>query len=224
MITSLPHIVMKAHGVSFAIVPLTRDLTRNVLEHRARLVTIAQDTPKLISVELWNGAPFFFDALGSLPRAEREGEPRDLGALLGEVLADGYAVARSRPPVPWHWFRAVDCSAVMIEREAVRWQARRGGLALTTGPVPITVIAGRFNPYLKSNSRPFAQMGDGTPLYPAYYPLRPGERYRRSMCWWNGAEGERVGTTLDGQLYRQNRLWGGDGTRSHKWERFKLLY
>ena len=64
-------------------------------------------------------------------------------------------------------------------------------------------------------------MPDGTPLYPAHDPLRPGERYRRSMCWWNGAEGEWVGTTLAGELYRQCREWGGDGSRPDRWKKFK---
>jgi hypothetical protein len=224
MATRQSHIVMKAHGepaVGFAMVPLTEGLARNILEQHASLVAFAQDTPKLVSAGFWNGAPVFFDAPGFLPRRE---EPGDLDTLLGDVLAGGYVVARNRPPIPWHWFRAIDCSTVVIERDDVCWQGYRGELVITTSQVPITVIAARINPYLKRNSQPFAALADGTPLYPAHYPLRRGENYRRSMCWWNGAEGEWVGTTLDGQLYRQCRVWGGDDTRSHRWKKFKLLY
>jgi hypothetical protein len=78
------------------------------------------------------------------------------------------------------------------------------------------------NRYLKPGSRPFAALPDGTPLYPAYYPLRPGESFRRGMRLWNGAVGEWVGVTLDGELYRQSQYWGGESPRPGKWQKFKL--
>ena len=78
------------------------------------------------------------------------------------------------------------------------------------------------NPYLKPGSKPFAELANGTPLYPAYHPLRVNECYRRAMGLWTGATGERVAVTLDGQLYRQSQLWGGEGTRPDRWQRFKL--
>jgi hypothetical protein len=221
MATRQSHIVMEAQGepfVRFAMVPRTQEMACNVLEHHTSLIAFAQATPKLVNAGFWNGAPVFFDAPGFLPRAERQSDPQSLDALLGEVLAEGYAVTPDRPPIPWHWFRGVDCSIVMIEREAVRWQARRGERVITTGLVPITVIAARINPHLKANSRPFAMLADGTPLYPAYHPLRPGERYRRSVC--AGKTGEWVGTTLDGRLFRQRQLC--DDPDPEKWEKFRL--
>jgi hypothetical protein len=83
-------------------------------------------------------------------------------------------------------------------------------------------MAEQVNPYLKSGTQPFAALADGTPLYPAYDRLRPSERYRRSLSWWNGATGEWVGVTLDGRLFRQSKLWGNDGPHPDRWERFTL--
>jgi hypothetical protein len=71
-------------------------------------------------------------------------------------------------------------------------------------------------------TEPFAALSDGTPLYPACYALRPGERFRRAMGFWNGAVGEWVGVTLDGQLYRQSQYWGGQGPRPDRWQKFTL--
>jgi hypothetical protein len=71
-------------------------------------------------------------------------------------------------------------------------------------------------------TEPFAALSDGTSLYLAYFPLRPGERFRRAMRFWNGAVGEWVGVTLDGQLYRQAQYWGGESPRPDKWQKFKL--
>jgi hypothetical protein len=80
------------------------------------------------------------------------------------------------------------------------------------------------NPHLKPGTRPFAQLGNGTPLYPAFFPLRPGEQYRRSMRSWTGQIGEWVGVTLDGRLFRQQQSWGGDSPDPERWEAFRLLY
>ena len=71
-------------------------------------------------------------------------------------------------------------------------------------------------------TEPFAALSDGTPLYPAYHHRYPGERFRRHMGMWTGQTGEWVGVTLDGQLYRQNRMWGGDPPRPDRWEKFKM--
>ena len=70
--------------------------------------------------------------------------------------------------------------------------------------------------------QPFATLTDGTPLFPAYHRLRPGEAYRRRMGLWTGQTGEWVGVTLDGQLYRQERLWGGEAPCPKRWERFTI--
>ncbi len=78
------------------------------------------------------------------------------------------------------------------------------------------------NPYLKPHSTPMAALPDGTPLYPAYHPLHPGERYRRAMRYWDGASGEWVGATLDGRLYRQTQYWGSDSPRPDEWREFRL--
>jgi hypothetical protein len=69
---------------------------------------------------------------------------------------------------------------------------------------------------------PFAALTDGTALYPAYYPVRPGEAYRRQMGMWTGQTGEWVGVTLDGQLYQQERLWGNEPPQPDRWKRFTL--
>jgi len=71
-------------------------------------------------------------------------------------------------------------------------------------------------------TEPFAALSDGTPLYPAYYLALPGERYRRRMGLWTGQTGEWVGVTLDGQLYRQERLWGNARPDPDRWERFRI--
>jgi hypothetical protein len=71
---------------------------------------------------------------------------------------------------------------------------------------------------------PFAALSDGTPLYPAYYPLRPGESFRRAMRFWDGASGEWVGVTLDGRLFRQSQCWGSEGPHPDRWEQFRIRY
>jgi hypothetical protein len=80
------------------------------------------------------------------------------------------------------------------------------------------------NPYFKPNTAPMAALPDGTPLYPAYYPLQPGERRRRAMRFWDGASGECVCVTLDGRLFRQAQHWGGDTPRADEWQQFELAY
>ena len=82
----------------------------------------------------------------------------------------------------------------------------------------------QINPYLKPGSEPFAELADGTPLYPAYDVLRPSERQRRTLSSWDGATGEWVGVTLDGRLFRQRQLWGGDSPRPDRWQGFTLGY
>jgi hypothetical protein len=82
----------------------------------------------------------------------------------------------------------------------------------------------RANPYLKPDTQPFAALADGTPLYPAYDHLRPGERYRRTLSQWNGATGEWVGVTPDGRLFRQRQLWGNEGPHPDRWQQFALGY
>jgi hypothetical protein len=88
----------------------------------------------------------------------------------------------------------------------------------------LQAIVAETNPYLKPESEPFAALSDGTPLYPAYYPLQPGERSRCEMGRWSGQIGQWVGTTLDGQLFRQRQLWGGDKPHPDRWEAFGLGY
>ncbi len=77
-------------------------------------------------------------------------------------------------------------------------------------------------PHLKPGSKPFAELADGTPLYPAYDLPRLGERFRRALGSWNGATGEWAGVTLDGRLFQQPQLWGGDSPHPDKWQQFKL--
>ena len=75
---------------------------------------------------------------------------------------------------------------------------------------------------LPDRTEPFAKLSDGTPLLPAYYRRLPGESYRRRMGMWTGQTGEWVGVTLDGQLYRQNRMWGGEAPRPNRWEKIRI--
>ena len=80
------------------------------------------------------------------------------------------------------------------------------------------------NPYLIPNTSPMATLPDGTLLYCAYFPARPGERRRRSMSYWDGASGEWVGVTLDGRLFCQQQCWGSDTPHVDAWRQFKLAY
>ena len=84
-----------------------------------------------------------------------------------------------------------------------------------------TIIA-KTNPYLKPGTVSFSTLSDGTPLYPAYHPLRHGESFRRAMSSWSGQTGEWVGVTLDGRLFQQSQLWGSDIPRSDRWEAFRV--
>ncbi len=74
------------------------------------------------------------------------------------------------------------------------------------------------NPWLHpQHPTPFAYLDDGTPLYPAYYPLLAGERFRRSLNAWTGQTGEWIGVTEDGRLFQQVRLWGNSGPAAVQW-------
>ncbi len=84
-----------------------------------------------------------------------------------------------------------------------------------------TIIA-ETNPYLKPGTVSFAALSDGTLLYPAYHPLRHGERFRHAMSFWSGQTGEWVGVTLDGRLFQQSQLWGSDRPRLNRWEAFRV--
>ena len=79
------------------------------------------------------------------------------------------------------------------------------------------------NRYMRSDRlQPVGALGDGTHLYPAYYPVRWGERYRRQMGFWSGQTGEWVGVTWDGRLFNQTRYWGNEGPRPDAWQKFRL--
>ena len=71
-------------------------------------------------------------------------------------------------------------------------------------------------------TEPYAHLVDGTPLYPAYHPVRRGEGFRRQMGFWTGQCGERVGVTIDGQLYRQDKYWGSEGPDPARWDMFQV--
>ncbi len=86
----------------------------------------------------------------------------------------------------------------------------------------LQTIITETNPYLKPGTEAFAALSDGTPLFPAYSPLRPGERFRGEMGYWTGQTGEWVGVTLDGRLFRQRQLWGGDSPHPDRWQGFRI--
>lgn len=66
---------------------------------------------------------------------------------------------------------------------------------------------------------PFAELPDGTDLYPAYDPLGPGDTFRRGLSGTNGSGGLLVGVTPAGQLYRQQMRWGNSEPVPEKWEK-----
>jgi hypothetical protein len=78
------------------------------------------------------------------------------------------------------------------------------------------------NKWMRPGSEPFAELSDGTPLYPAYYQPQPGEALRSRMGYWTGQIGERVGVTIDGRLFRQSQSWGGDGPSCQGWQPFAI--
>jgi hypothetical protein len=213
MVNRQPHIVLKVHGdvdVDFALVPVTGSLVKEIIDRVDSLKGLAG----FVHAEFNNGAPVFFET------------PDSPGDLLTQVTEEGYTIVTGRPDVHWRHFRRADYSRLALQRDgvgwAVCWRACREPVTFRTACLPVTVIAALRNPYLKPRTDPFAALPDGTPLYPAYYPPRPGERYRRSMRLWTGATGEWVGVTLDGQLYRQGQYWGGQGPRPDRWDKFRL--
>lgn len=78
------------------------------------------------------------------------------------------------------------------------------------------------NPYLHPNSAPMGALSDGTPLYPAYHPVRPGDRRRVLMRRWDGSTGEWYAVTLGGRLFRQTQYWGSDSPRPNEWREIRL--
>ena len=75
-----------------------------------------------------------------------------------------------------------------------------------------------------SHATPFASLPDGTPLFPAFLPLRRGECHRRSLGLWTGQTGEWVGVTLAGQLYSQSKYWGSQGPDPTRWQPIIVPY
>lgn len=69
-------------------------------------------------------------------------------------------------------------------------------------------------------TRVLASLADGTPLYCAFYPPRPGERYRRRISFFYG-RGWWILVTADGRLYRQWRNSGGQEPNPNRWQRFQ---
>ena len=211
------HIVLKVCGdvdVDFALVPVTERLVKSVIERVGKLHSL--DCGKLVQAEFWSGEPVFF---------ETPDDP-SLEELLERVESSDYEVVPERPDIDWRLFMRTDCIRMAIGRDGkgweVYWKAYRGPAVFDTTSVPVATMAALVNRYLKPGAKPYAALVDGTPLYPAYYPLRCNERFRRQMGFWNGATGERVGVTLDGQLYQQSQLWGGEGPRPDRWQKFKL--
>ena len=223
MANQQPHIVLKIYGdvdLDFALVPVTESLVKAVIERVDGLQAL--DDGNFVRAEFWNGAPVSFET----PFLDETPVDRDLEELLNQVTDEGYKVVTGRPEVHWRHFKRTDCIRLAIQRDRdtweVYWRAYRGSVEFHTAGLPLAVIAALLNPYLKPGRKPFAALADGTPLYLAYYSLRPGERYRREMTTWNGATGEWVGVTLDGRLFRQHKLWSNDSPRPNKWEEFKV--
>ena len=209
MINQHPHLIVTVLDdvdVDFALIPITDSLIR-ILASQLKDV---RAHASLAEAVFWDGHPVFFE------------QPE-------EGFGEGdYSVVRGRPDVHWRCFKPTDRIQRVIYQEGqpwhVRWRATRDGVEFETAGVPVTVLAAARNRYLKPRTVPMAALVDGTPLYPAYYPPRYGERCRRSMSVWNGANGEWVGVTLDGRLFRQDKLWGNDGPRVDNWHGFKLGY
>jgi hypothetical protein len=192
--------------IDFALIPITPSMVR-VLANQLKDV---RGHGSLAEAAFWDGHLVFFE------------QPEE------GFCEKAYTVARDRPDVHCRHVKNTDCARRVIYQKGqqwhVRWRAMRDAAEFDTAGVPVTVLAAIRNRYLKPQTVPMATLMDGTPLYPAYHPLRPGERCRRSMSVWNGANGEWVGVTLDGRLFRQDKLWGNDAIQANKWQGFKLGY
>jgi hypothetical protein len=204
-----PHIIVAVYSdvdIDFALIPITPSMVR-ILANQLKDV---RGHGSLAEAVFWDGHPVFFE------RPE-EG--------FGE---DDYSVVRCRPDVHWRHFKGTDAIRRVIYQEGqqwhVRWRATRESTEFDTAGVPVTALAAARNRYLKPQTVPMVTLMDGTPLYPAYHPLRPGERCRRAMRFWDGASGEWVGVTLDGRLFRQRQYWGSDKPRADEWQPFRLAY
>ena len=204
------HVVLKVCGdvdVDFALVPVTDSLVRAIIDRANGLRALDE----LAEAQFWNGAAVFFV------------RPDDLDELLDRVEDRDYVVVPERPDIHWRLFKRTDCIRMALRRDKdawdVHWKAYRGSIEFSTASLSLAAL---INPYLEPESKPYAELADGTPLYPAHHRLRPGERYRRQMGFWTGQTGEHVGVTLDGRLFRQAQLWGGEGSCPDRWEKFKL--
>jgi len=214
--TAQPHIVLKVYGDAgpdFALVPITESLGQTVVEHVDGLGSL----DRFVEAEFHHGAPVFFE----MP------ESCGLEGLLRQVTDEGYEITTGRPDVPWRHFKRTKHTRIVVQRDSsgwnVCWRTRCDSAQLQTFSLSATVIVARCTPHLSSGSIPFTTLDDGsTPLYPAYYPLRSGERFCRRMDWWNGATGEWFGVTLDGRLFRQRQLWGNDVPDPDRWQPFRL--
>jgi hypothetical protein len=204
-----PHIIAAVHAdvdVDFALIPVTDSLVR-ILASQLKDV---RAHGSLAEAVFWDGNPVFFET------------PEE------DFCQEKYSVMSARPDVHWRRFKCTDHIRRAIYQQGqqwqVRWRAIREATEFDTAGVPVTFLASVRNRYLKPRTLPMTTLIDGTPLYPAYHPRRPGERCRRAMGFWDGASGEWVGVTLDGRLFRQRQYWGGDKPRANEWQPFTLAY
>ncbi len=209
MIDKQPHIVLKVYGdvdLDFALVPATESMVEAVVE----CVGSLQVLDSFVQAEFWNGCSVFFERPDGLE----------------QVTDEEYKIVAGRPDIHWRHFKKTDRIRLVIQRNGNEWKAfwraDRESSEFDTSSVPVTVIAALGNPYLEPEGDQFAELADGTPLYPAYDHPRPGECHRRALGSWNGATGEWIGVTLDGRLFRQRQSWGGERPRPGKWQQFRL--
>ena len=202
-----PHIVVRVQGegdVDFALVPVTDSLVRIV----ASQVKDLRAHGTLAEAAFYDGHPVFFES--------REDDFGD---------AD-YALFLGRPDIDPHCFKLAGCIRHILYQKGDRWQIRWRAIVseteFDTAGLPVTLLAATRNRYIKPGTIPMTALMDGTPLWPAYHPVRRGERVRRAMHSWDGATGEWAGVTLDGRLFRQRQLWGGSGPRPDSWQPFRL--
>ena len=204
-----PHLIVAVHSdadVDFSLIPITDSLIR-ILASQLKDV---RAHGSLAEAVFWDGHPVFFE------------KPED------DFCQEKYRSVGGRPDVHWRHFKCTDRIRRVIYQEGpqwqVRWRAIRNATEFDTAGVPVTFLASVRNRYLRPKTVPMTTLIDGTPLYPAYYPVRPGERCPRAMRSWDGATGEWVGVTLDGRLFRQQQYWGSDKPRANGWQQFTFAY
>lgn len=201
-----PHIVLRVQGEADAHFSLIPIITSEAQIIAKRVLDIAP-LGGLAEASFRDGYPVFFEG------------PED-------TIEGKYQFFNGRPDIHWPHFKHTDHIRQVLHRNnrdwQVQWRALHNSSQFETVAIPVTVLVAMVNSYLKPLVPPCYGLADGTPLYPAFFPLQVGERHRRAMRYWDGASGEWVGVTLDGRLFQQPMYWGGERPCRSKWQQFTM--